>query len=282
LRTVRTPDAVRAAVRAFRSRGESIGFVPTMGALHIGHRELMRRARRECDRLVVSIFVNPLQFGKGEDYTRYPRPARRDGSILRAEGTDLLYQPDAARLYPAGFTTRVSVQRLQDPLEGAHRPGHFDGVSTVVAKLLAAVEPDRLYLGQKDAQQAAILRQMVLDLDFGVRVIVCPTVRETDGLACSSRNAYLTPEERGWAPALYAALRDAAEAFRAGTSPAMAASRMRRRLARGPGELDYAEAVDPDTLGPPAPGGPVLFALAYRLGRARLIDNVIARPRRRG
>lgn len=281
MRTVRTPDAARAAVRSFRSRGESIGFVPTMGALHIGHRELMRRARRECDRLVVSIFVNPLQFGQGEDYARYPRPVRQDAAILRVEGTDLLYEPDATRLYPAGFTTRVSVLRLQDPLEGTFRPDHFVGVSTVVAKLLAAVEPDRLYLGQKDAQQAAILRQMVADLDFGVRVVVCPTVREADGLACSSRNAYLTGDERAWAPHLYAALREAAEAFRAGRSPAMAAARMRRRLSRGPGTLDYAEAVDPETLGPPAPGGPVLFAVAYRLGRARLIDNVIARARRR-
>jgi pantoate--beta-alanine ligase len=280
LRTARTPESVRAAIRACRARGETIGFVPTMGALHIGHRALMRRARWECDRLIVSIFVNPLQFGKGEDYRRYPRPVRRDAAILRDEGVDLLYQPDAAHLYPEGFTTRVSVERLQDPLEGVCRPGHFDGVATVVAKLLIAVEPDCLYLGQKDAQQAAILRRMVADLDFGVRVVVCPTVREPDGLACSSRNAYLTEEERGWAPALHAALREAAAAFRDGAAPGTAAALMRRRLARGPGRLDYAAAVDPDTLEAPAQGGPVLFALAYRLGSARLIDNVVARSRR--
>lgn len=229
---------------------------------------------------MVSIFVNPLQFAEGEDYARYPRPAHRDAFILREEGVDLLYRPDAARLYPVGFTTRVSVLRLQDPLEGAARPGHFDGVATVVTKLVTAVEPDRLYLGQKDAQQAAILRQMIADLDFGVRVVVCPTIRETDGLACSSRNAYLTPEERRWAPALYGTLRDAAAAFRAGVAPGAAAARMKRRLSRGPGRLEYFAAVDPDSLDAPAPGGPVLFAVAYRLGRARLIDNVIARPRR--
>jgi pantoate--beta-alanine ligase len=229
---------------------------------------------------VVSIFVNPLQFGKGEDFTRYPRPARRDSLALREEGVDLLYQPDAARIYPPGFATRIRVLGLQDPLEGTSRPGHFDGVATIVAKLLTALEPDRLYLGQKDAQQAAILRRMIADLDFGVRVVVCPTVREADGLACSSRNAYLTPGERGWAPALYATLREAAAAHRAGMTPGAAAALMRRRLSRGPGRLDYAAAVDPDSFGAPSPGGPVLFALAYRLGRTRLIDNIVARPRR--
>jgi pantoate--beta-alanine ligase len=282
MRTARTPERARALVRQWRSAGETIGFVPTMGALHVGHRSLLERARKDCDRVVASIFVNPLQFGPGEDYRRYPRPIRRDMVLLRDAGTDLLYLPQARTLFPPEYETRVSVLRLREPLEGASRPGHFDGVATIVAKLLAGVEPDRLYLGQKDAQQAVVLNRMVRDLDFGVRVVVCPTVREGDGLAVSSRNVYLTPAERAWAPALHATLRDAASRVRSGEarSAREAAVWMRRRLAHGPGRLDYAAAVDAATLGPASPGRPWLLVLAYRLPSARLIDNVVVRPPR--
>jgi len=254
-----------------------------MGALHIGHRSLLRRARRECDRLVASIFVNPLQFGPKEDFTRYPRPIRADLSILREEGSDLLYRPEAVTLYPSDYETRVSVLHMREPLDGMSRPGHFDGVATVVAKLLMAVEPDRLYLGQKDAQQAVVLKRMCRDLDLGVRIVVCPTVRERDGLACSSRNAYLTREERAWAPALYAVLREAAAGVRSGKlrSARQTEAMMRRRLARGPGRLDYAAAVDAATLARATPGRAWLLAVAYRLGSARLIDNILVPAARR-
>jgi pantoate--beta-alanine ligase len=283
VKSVRTSAAARACVRRWRATGESVGFVPTMGALHEGHRSLLRRARRECNRLVASIFVNPLQFGPGEDYWRYPRPIARDNRMLRQEGTDLLYIPRGETVYPPDFQTQVWVPRLSAPLDGRFRPGHFVGVATVVAKLLAAVEPDRLYLGQKDAQQAIVLDRMVRDLDLGVRVVVCPTVREADGLACSSRNVYLTSEERAWAPALYRALTEAARSLRSGEirSPAGAEGRVRRRLSGGPGRLQYVAAVDPRTLGKPKGNGAILIALAYRLATARLIDNVVVPARRR-
>ncbi len=283
MKTLRTPGAVRRVVRRWRAAGESVGFVPTMGALHAGHEALLRRARRDCDRVVASIFVNPLQFGPTEDYSRYPRPIRHDGSILRGAGVDALYLPEARTLYPPDYETRVSVLRLREPLDGIARPGHFDGVATVVAKLLIAVEPDRVYLGQKDAQQAVVLDRMVRDLDFGLRVVVCATVRERDGLAMSSRNAYLSAEERAWAPALYAALREAGAGVRAGRigSARGAESLMRRRLAAGPGRLDYAAAVDAANLGPVSRSRPWLLALAYRMPSARLIDNVIVHPPRR-
>jgi pantoate--beta-alanine ligase len=182
-------------------------------------------------------------------------------------------------VYPPDFQTRVVVERVSVPMEGRFRPGHFDGVATVVAKLLAAVEPDRLYLGQKDAQQAVVLDRMVRDLDLGVRVVVCPTVREPDGLACSSRNAYLSAEQRAWAPALYGSLREAAEKLRSGAirTPGAAERLVRRRLAGGPGRLQYVAAVHARTLGRAKEGDPVLIALAYRLGTARLIDNVVVR-----
>lgn len=274
------PQTVRRLVRAWRSRGERIAFVPTMGALHAGHVSLLSRARRECDRVVASIFVNPLQFGPHEDYARYPRPRGSDLRILRAARADLLYQPAASGMYPEGFQTRVSVIRLREPMEGAARPGHFDGVATVVAKLLLAVEPDRLYLGQKDAQQAVLISRMIRDLDFGVKVVLCPTVRERDGLALSSRNAYLSPKERAWAPALSAALERGAVLLRwggAGTSR-KAEAIVRAQLVRGPGKLEYVRAVDMETLEKPRPQRPILLALAYRMPSARLIDNVIVRP----
>ena len=283
MKILRVPAAVRRQVRAWRASGERIGFVPTMGALHVGHRSLLLRARKECNRLVVSVFVNPLQFSPGEDYRRYPRPVSQDNRMLRHAGTDLLYSPPARLVYPPDYQTQVAVQRLSVPMEGRFRPGHLDGVATVVAKLLAATEPDRLYLGQKDAQQVLVIDRMVRDLDLGVRVVVCPTVREPDGLACSSRNAYLSAEHRTWAPALYRALREAAEELRSGAirSPAAAERRVRRSLSTGPGRLQYVEAVHARTLMKPKAGDPILIALAYQLGTTRLIDNVVVRARSR-
>jgi len=280
MRTIRSAPALRRASREARARGERIGFVPTMGALHRGHLALVERARRENDRVIASIFVNPLQFGPGEDYQRYPRARRTDHALLRAGGVDLLYAPAAERLYPQGFTTRVAVPALDGVLCGRFRPGHFTGVATVVMKLLAAAEPDRLYLGSKDYQQAQILRRMVADLDLGVAVVVCPTVREADGLAMSSRNAYLTPEERRWAPALYRALREAASGIRAGriATPAAARREVTRLLRDGPGRLQYVEVRGADGLEEmPHLRGELVLAVAYFLGKARLIDNVVVR-----
>lgn len=280
MKIARISLATRRAVRAWRAQGLRIGFVPTMGALHDGHRSLLARARRECDRVAASVFVNPLQFGPREDFARYPRPLEKDLAILRAEKTDLVYLPDAAELYPEGFDTRVQVRRVGRILEGRSRPGHFEGVATVVAKLLIAVEPDRLYLGQKDAQQAVVLKRMIADLDFGTAVVLCPTIREEDGLALSSRNAYLKPEERKWAPALYAALKATAASLASGElSSAKDAERdLRRRLRGGPGRLDYARAIDAETFGPPQDDRPWVLALAYRMRAARLIDNLRVMP----
>lgn len=288
MKIVRAPDRIRRAVRAARAEGGLVGFVPTMGYLHEGHLSLARRARRECDLVVASIFVNPLQFGPKEDFAAYPRAPRRDRDMLRSEGVDLCYEPTAGGMYPEGtegFATRVEVGGLDTPLCGRYRPGHFAGVATVVAKLLGAVEPDRLYLGAKDYQQSLVITRMVRDLDLGVRVVVCPTVREADGLAMSSRNSYLTPEERAWAPALYRALRDVAAGIRSGALIGAEETRqaLRGRVSGGPGRLQYGEVLSATGLTEVDPlEGRVVLALAYELGRARLIDNlVVAVPERR-
>ncbi|MEZ4648942.1 MAG: pantoate--beta-alanine ligase [Candidatus Eisenbacteria bacterium] len=277
MKRIRTASALTRAVRAFREDGESIGFVPTMGFLHEGHLSLVRRARRENDRVVASIFVNPLQFAPTEDLDAYPRDMKRDRKLLSAEGVDLVYEPEAAALYPDGYRTHVEVSGLDGVLCGVSRPGHFRGVTTVVTKLLHAADPDRLYLGQKDHQQAVILARMVRDLDFAVKVIVCPTVREKDGLAMSSRNAYLTPEERAWAPNLQRALLEVKRGIEAGRikRPDAATREVSTLLASGPGALDYAEVLSRDELVPVDPlRGKLVLAAAYKLGRARLIDNV--------
>jgi len=248
-----------------------------MGFLHEGHLSLVRRARRENDRVVVSLFVNPLQFAPGEDLAAYPRDPERDRRLLRSEGVDLAYEPEAGALYPEGYRTRVEVAELGERLCGRSRPGHFLGVTTIVAKLLHAADPDRLYLGQKDFQQAVILGRMVRDLDFLVKVVVCPTVREPDGLALSSRNTYLTAEERGFAPTLQRTLREVGGEIEAGDirTPSAASEAVEARLASGPGRLEYAEVLSRDDLLPVNPlTGELVLALAYRLGRARLIDNV--------
>ncbi len=289
MKRIRSATVLRGNVEALKARGASIGFVPTMGSLHEGHLSLVRRARAENDRVVASIFVNPLQFGPGEDLDAYPRSPARDHGLLRREGVDLLFEPETSAFYPEGFATRVHVLGLDERLCGAHRPGHFVGVATVVLKLLNAAAPDRLYLGAKDYQQAVILERMVADLNLPVRVVICPTVREPDGLAMSSRNSYLNPEERRRAPALYRALRATAERIRAGSlrDPGVVPAAVARELRKSGGRFQYAEALDARNLTPVRPlQGPVVLAAAWYLGRTRLIDNVViripeARPGRR-
>jgi pantoate--beta-alanine ligase len=260
-----------------------VGLVPTMGALHNGHRALLRAARAECDRVIMSLFVNPTQFGPGEDLDRYPRDEPGDRAIAAAEGVDEVYAPAVEDMYPDGFATVVSVGDLGHRFEGAHRPGHFDGVATVVLKLLCRVGPDVAYFGRKDAQQALVIERMTQDLDFPIEIAVLPTVREEDGLALSSRNAYLTAEQREQAAAISRALRAAEEAARGGETSADALVEATRRELRNSGiEPEYVEARDAEDLSPVAElnGRPVLVAVAARVGRARLIDNVLITPNR--
>ena len=259
------------ASRLWRRDGKSIGLVPTMGALHAGHLSLVDAARRENDVVVVSIFVNPIQFGPGEDFTRYPRDYAHDASLLEAAEVDAIYRPATEAMYPPGATTRVRAGDVAEPLEGAARPGHFEGVATVVTKLFAAVAPDRAYFGQKDAQQAAVVKRLVRDLDLGVDVRVQPIVREPDGLALSSRNVYLSPDERKAAVALSSALRAAADAYAGGErDPDALLAVLRRRLEAEPlVQVDYAELVDQATFQKPG----TLAVVAARVGKTRLIDN---------
>jgi pantoate--beta-alanine ligase len=242
-----------------------------MGALHGGHLSLVERARQENQAVVVSIFVNPIQFGPGEDFERYPRDFGRDSELLAKAGADAIYRPSLEVMYPPGASTRVRVLGVSEPFEGQARPGHFEGVATVVAKLFSAVQPDRAYFGQKDAQQVAVVKRMARDLDLGVDVRVCPTVREADGLALSSRNEYLDPQERKAAAALSGALRQAAAAYSAGERdlPVLRGV-LRSRLEAEPlVSVDYAEMVDPETFRPYGR----LAVVAARVGRTRLIDN---------
>ncbi len=266
-------------LRAGRAELSSpFGLVPTMGYLHEGHLSLVRRARQECQSVGVSIFVNPTQFGPHEDLEAYPRDEARDLRLLEAEGVDLVWLPPVEEVYPPGSQTWVEVEGLTQPLEGAHRPGHFRGVTTVVAKLFNAFRPDRAYFGQKDAQQAFVIRRMTLDLLFPLEVIVCPTVREADGLAMSSRNAYLDPEERKAATVLYRALRAAQQAFEQGEREAESLRQtMTRVLASEPrAKVQYISVANPETLDELQ--GSVeraLLSMAVFIGRTRLIDNIL-------
>jgi pantoate--beta-alanine ligase len=276
--TAATVEAVRHAVAAARGSGLTVGLVPTMGALHAGHAALIRAARAETDFVVVSIFVNPTQFGPKEDLTRYPRPLADDLRLCAAEGVDLVFNPEPAMVYPPGFRTSVEVTGFQDVLCGASRPGHFRGVTTVVLKLFNIVLPDLAYFGMKDAQQVRVIEQMVSDLNVPVRIRRCPTVREADGLALSSRNAYLTAEQRRHAPALSRALAEVRERVEAGESDAAALERLlRERIESTPrARLDYAAVVDYDTLARVREvRGTVLAALAVFFGMTRLIDNAL-------
>lgn len=277
--TVSTIEEMRAITEAARRGGARVGFVPTMGAFHEGHRSLMRAARRDCALVVVSLFVNPTQFGPSEDLSAYPRDRDGDTAAAAAEGVDVLFVPAVDEMYPEPGRTTVRVEGLTAGLCGATRPGHFDGVTTVVAKLFSIVGPCTAYFGRKDAQQLAVVRRMVRDLDLPVDVVGCPLVREHDGLAMSSRNAYLTTDDRAAALVLSRALRVAADTARAGE---LRAAPLRERLldaiAREPRVvLDYAEIVDAATLDPFDPGdeldGEALLAVAAQVGRSRLIDN---------
>ncbi len=274
MRIVKTGAEIREDVRAERARGNSAGLVPTMGALHEGHLSLVRRAREENDVVVVSIFVNPLQFGPGEDLDAYPLDEERDANLLDGEGVDIVFVPPLEEVHPEDRATTVSVGGLGEVLEGAYRPGHFDGVCTVVAKLFNLVGPERAYFGQKDAQQVAVLRRMVEDLGFPLDLVVCPIVREPDGLALSSRNAYLSASERGRATVLFRALQAGRPLAAAGDYVAAEKEMLRVLRTEEDVEPDYAAAVDADTFGPPRPGGRVLLAVAARVGPARLIDNL--------
>ena len=274
---LRTIAATRQWVRVERTAGHSIGLVPTMGALHEGHLSLVRRSRQRCHCTIVSIFVNSLQFGPGEDYGRYPRVFDQDLSLLEGEGVDAVFHPEPQEMYPEPLSFTVTPGRLGEPLCGASRPGHFAGVATVVAKLLNIVQPDCAFFGQKDAQQALIIQRMVEDLNFPLEVEVCPTVREPDGLAMSSRNAYMTPDERSRATALYRALQAAEALARSGVRDAARLEQEMIAVIRStPGaELDYARVVNPRSLEPVQHmDGPVLATLAVRFGKTRLIDNM--------
>jgi pantoate--beta-alanine ligase len=268
-----------AAFREARARLTTLGFVPTMGYLHEGHLSLVRRAREECGAAAVSIFVNPTQFSPREDFSRYPRDLEGDLRLLEAEGVALVFTPDSAEMYPAGFGTFVTLPEADAVLEGAARPGHFRGVATVVCKLLNVVQPTRAYFGQKDAQQTVVVRQMVRDLNMPAEIVVAPTVREPDGLAMSSRNTYLTPEQRAAAPVLYRALQAAARRYAAGERSGEALRQaMSATLAAEPlVQPEYVSAADPLTLrelDEPGPRG-ALLSMAVRLGSVRLIDNLL-------
>jgi pantoate--beta-alanine ligase len=284
LRTIRSARSMTVAAKEAAGQGLRVGFVPTMGFLHEGHLRLIDAAAAETDLAVVSIFVNPLQFGPREDFKRYPRNVKRDSAVAAARGCDVLFVPSAKTMYPERFRTSVRVRGLEGKLCGRSRPGHFEGVCTVVMKLLNIVRPDRLYLGQKDAQQAIILERMIGDMDMGVSVRVRPTVREPDGLAMSSRNVYLTPEERREAPGLYRALKVGARAIRGGEKdPAEVKRSMMAVMRRVAGaRTEYLEAVDVSSLETPkAIRGKTLLAGAVWFGRTRLIDNVIVNAPRK-
>jgi pantoate--beta-alanine ligase len=268
---------VRAWVRQVRTAGETIGFVPTMGALHAGHMSLVRRARAENARTVVSIFVNPTQFGPTEDLARYPRTMEADLAACRDGGVDLVFAPAVEEMYPPGHATRVDVERLTETLCGAKRPGHFRGVATVVTKLFNIVRPDRAYFGEKDAQQLRVVRRMVRDLDLDVEVVGCPIVREPDGLALSSRNAYLGPDDRAVARVLSRSLERVVRAHARGEGRAAALRRIACDAINGEPSafIDYVEVVASDDLAPlDVVDREALLALAVRIGPCRLIDNV--------
>jgi pantoate--beta-alanine ligase len=268
-----------------RDRG-TIGFVPTMGYLHEGHLSLIRRCRSECDVTVMSIFVNPLQFGPGEDYDTYPRDEKRDLEMAEKAGVDYVFMPDVQTMYPRKPLTKVSVSKVTERLCGASRPGHFDGVATVVTKLFNLIRPDRAYFGLKDAQQVAVIRQMVDDLNIPVTIVPCPTVRESDGLALSSRNVRLSPEERKQAPVLYESLR---LAERRAAEPGMTVGQLKSLITEHIGTaplavIDYVEVARFPSLETPEDGvplseelanGPLLAALAVKFGQTRLIDNIL-------
>jgi pantoate--beta-alanine ligase len=278
IRLVETIKDIRSFVDAAKSRGETVGFVPTMGAFHLGHLSLMRQAKKATDAVIVSIFVNPLQFAAGEDYDRYPRQMAKDLRMAESEKVDVLFAPSVAEMYPKGFATFVDQNDLPSKMCGQFRPDHFRGVMSVVAKLFSIVKPDAAFFGQKDYQQYLIIKRMTTDLNLDVDVRVLPTVREEDGLAMSSRNIYLGPKQRKDAVCLHRALQRAEELIGAGESSAVkVASEMKRVIHRVKGaRVDYIAIVNSDTLEPVKEiKGKSLIAAAVRIGKARLIDNIL-------
>jgi pantoate--beta-alanine ligase len=272
---------MKQAARQARAESRIIGLVPTMGALHAGHTALVHRAKHQCAPLIASIFVNPKQFGPNEDFTKYPRNIAADSETFSAAGVDALFLPEAPEIYPPGFRTYVTVEGLSDRLEGRSRPGHFRGVATVVMKLLEIVQPNFAYFGRKDAQQVRIISQMVRDLNLDTEIIVCPIVREPDGLALSSRNAYLNPEERRAATVLHRALTAAQAELAAGTRDSLHLQTVIRKVleAEPLAAVDYAEIVDADTFEPVIRiARPCYAVLAVFMGKTRLIDNLYFEP----
>ena len=285
MQTIRSVATLAAWSRRLHRDGVVIGMVPTMGALHAGHRSLIRRARLSCDAVVVSLFVNPRQFGRGEDFSRYPKRFRSDTALCRREGVDVLFVPSLGSMYPPGFQTSVEVRTLSQRWEGKFRPHHFEGVATVLTKLLSLARPQLAFFGQKDFQQAVLVRQLVEDLNLGIRIVLCPTVRDQDGLALSSRNEYLAPAQRRAAPALYTALQAGRAAVLAGNR---SAARIRRVMlnaisAQPLTRVEYLAVCNPQTLEPLKHViDRTLLLGAIRLGRIRLIDNLLVRSPRRG
>ncbi len=275
---MRTTEELGELRRIRASLDGTFGVVFTMGSLHAGHASLVRQARIECSHVGASIFVNPTQFGPGEDYANYPRTLQRDLDFLEDWGVDVVWTPTVDAMYPSGFQTWITVEEVGMPLEGKCRPGHFRGVATVVAKLLNSFMPDKAYFGQKDAQQVAVLKRMVLDLNFPVEIVVCPTVRESDGLALSSRNAYLNPAERQAARVLFRALSDAQQAYDGGERDAEALRTIMRSAVKSEPLAceEYVSAADPESLSELRKiGTSVLLSLAVKIGKARLIDNLL-------
>jgi pantoate--beta-alanine ligase len=282
LETIHTNEWMKQVARQARAEGRSTGFVPTMGALHAGHLSLVRAALAESQPVIASIFVNPTQFGPSEDFQKYPRTFDADSKKLEEAGVDYLFVPDASEIYPPGFRTWVNVEGLSERLEGRVRPGHFRGVATVVLKLLEIVQPQKAYFGRKDAQQARIIRQMARDLHLDSEIVVCPIVREPDGLAMSSRNAYLKPEERRAATILFRALDGARASISRGERDALRLTAAIRDLLRTEplAVPDYVELVDAETLEPVMwVRGVCLVLLAVRIGSTRLIDNLLIEER---
>ena len=275
MKVVSTINEIHAARRSFSG---TVGLVPTMGYLHDGHLSLIRRAREECDHVVVSIFVNPTQFGPSEDLSKYPRDLDRDISLIGPLGTELVWMPTAEIMYPQGYQTWVEVEGMTRLLEGAHRPGHFKGVTTIVAKLFNAVQPHKAYFGQKDAQQVAVIRHMTRDLNFPIEIVVCPIIREPDGLAMSSRNVYLEPEQRKAATVLYRALSATKDAYESGERDAEELRQvMKDILASEPlAHMQYVSCADYETLEElNVVKGKTLLSMAVFFGKTRLIDNLV-------
>lgn len=273
---IRTSDALREKVATWKRSGMLVGVVPTMGALHDGHMSLVREARKQSDRVIVTIFVNPMQFNNQDDLAKYPRDEAQDMALLQAEGVDVLFAPGVDEVYPDGFATVVSVSGVSEPLEGAFRPGHFAGMATVVTKLFGMTQAGRAFFGEKDWQQLQVVRRMVEDLNIPVRIIGCPTIREEDGLAMSSRNVRLSPADRAVAPRLHALMQAAGAAMRAGTPVAQALATAKAEIAAaGFGTLDYLDLRSAEGLRPVSDlSEPARMLVAVYLGEVRLIDNI--------